>query len=100
MSNAKDVRGFSLYPAYRDFLTLLSDGERGQLLMALFDYYEGVNTSDALSPQGQMAFAFIAGRMEQDKERDLHRCQVNRANAAKRWPKAQDKEPSATAEDG
>ncbi|MBQ4324418.1 MAG: hypothetical protein IJC29_01355 [Clostridia bacterium] len=92
MSSAKTVKGFSLYPSYREFLALLSDTDRGQLLMCLFDYYDGVNSSSALSPQAQMAFTFISTRMEQDKGRAAHRSQINRENAAKRWPRQSEEE--------
>jgi hypothetical protein len=101
MSSTKDVKGFSLYPAYRDSLALLSDSDRGQLLMALFDYYDGTDTSASLTPPAQMAFAFIAPRMEADRDRVLRRSQVNRENATKRWPRQASRESAAPgAEDG
>ena len=86
MSYAKDIKGFSMYPTYRASLALLDDCERGQLLMSLFDYYDGRDTSSALPPAAQMAFAFISARMEQDKLLYESRCQTNRENASKRWP--------------
>ena len=86
MSYAKDVRGFSMYPTYRASLALLSDDERGKLLMSLFDYDDGQDTSGNLPPAAQMAFAFITARMEQDKSLYRNRCEINRENAAKRWP--------------
>ena len=98
MSGAKAVKGFSLYPSYREFLTLLSDTDRGQLLMCLFDYYDGINSSSVLSPQAQMAFTFISARIEQDKGRAAHRSQINRENASKRWPRREDE--ATDAEDG
>lgn len=51
MSYAKDVRGFSMYPTYRASLALLSDDERGKLLMSLFDYDDGQDTSGNLPPR-------------------------------------------------
>lgn len=86
MAVTKDERGFSLYPAYREFLLRLSDAERGQLLMALFDFHEGVDTSSRLSDGARMAFAFISGRMTEDARRYRKRCEANRENASKRWP--------------
>lgn len=94
MSYAKDIKGFSMYPTYRASLALLSDTERGQLLMSLFDYYDGQDTSDTLPPAAQMAFTFISARMEQDKTLYQSRCQTNRENAAKRWPVRRGRESS------
>ena len=98
MPLAKSVKGFSLYPSYREFLALLSDTDRGQLLMSLFDSYEGINSSSSLTPQAQMAFTFISARMEQDKGHAEYRSQVGRENATKRWPRRE--ETTDATEDG
>lgn len=100
MSYSKDVKGFCLYPNYREFLTLLSDGDRGQLLMSLFDYYDGYDTSASLTPQTQMAYAFITSRMGEDLDRSRRRSEVNRENASKRWPVRTPKENADETEDG
>lgn len=100
MSYSKDVKGFCLYPNYREFLTLLSDGDRGQLLMSLFDYYDGYDTSASLTPQTQMAYAFITSRMGEDLDRTRRRSQINRENASKRWPLRTPKEGEDSEEDG
>ncbi len=97
MSAYKDVRGLTLYPTDRMSLSMLSDSDRGQLLLSLFDCFEGVDTSSHLAPQAQMAYAFISARMAEDIDRYNHRREVNRSNAAKRWsvresPTPQDKE--------
>lgn len=99
MSRAQDLKGFAMYPTYRASLALLSDDERGKLLMSLFDYYEGRDTSAGLPPAAQMAFTFISARMEQDKTLYRSRCEVNRENAAKRWPVRRDREAASRAED-
>ncbi len=100
MSHAKDVSCFRLYSSYRDSLALLSDSDRGQLLMSLFDYADGADTSSTLTPPAQMAFAFIAARMGSELDRSRHRSEVNRANAAKRWPLRTPREGEDAAEDG
>ncbi len=85
MSNVKDVMGLTLYQTDRLSLALLSDTDRGQLLISLFDFLDGVDTSERLTPQTQIAYAFISARMSDDVSRRRYRSEVNRENAAKRW---------------
>ncbi len=85
MSNLKNVTGFTLYPTDRMSLARLSDGDRGRLLLVLFDFFEGVDTSETLPPEAQMAFAFLSARLAEEARRQNHRREVNRSNAARRW---------------
>ncbi len=85
MPVVKDMIGLTLYPADRMSLAMLSDGDRGKLVLALFDLFDGVDSSSVLTPQAQMAFAFISARMREEMQRQNHRREVNRTNAAKRW---------------
>ncbi len=100
MAITKDEKGFCMYPCYRSFLLGLSDEDKGKLLMALFDYYDGVDTSSSLSDGAKMAFVFISRQMKEDMARYEKRCKTNRENAAKRWPVRQNEESTAGEEDG
>lgn len=88
-----------MYPTYRASLALLSDDERGKLLMSLFDYYDGRDTSGNLPPAAQMALAFISARMEQDRSLYRSRCETNRENASKRWPVRRERESAPQGEE-
>lgn len=99
MATAREIKGFSMYPCYRDSLARLSDADRGKLLLSLFDYYEGVDTSHQLSDGARMAFAFISARMDSDMEKYRKRCATNRENAEKRWPVRSPKETAGADEE-
>lgn len=58
-------KSFVLYYDYRDHLELLSDEERGRLLMALLDYAEN-GKKPALEGAALMAFSFIRAQMDRD----------------------------------
>ncbi len=98
MSAAKDVMGLTLYQTDRLSLSLLSDADRGQLLLTLFDYLDGVDSSASLTPQAQMAYAFISARINHDAGYRRYRSEVNRENASKRWATRETSAPAA--EDG
>ncbi len=65
---AEEKKSFVLYCDYREHLALLSDSERGQLLMAIFDYQ-----SDGVLPNlpaaAQMAFSFIKAQLDKDADK-------------------------------
>jgi len=63
---AKEAKkSFVLYYDYRQHLSMLTDEERGRLLMALLDYGETGKLPD-LSRAEMMAFSFIAAQMDRD----------------------------------
>lgn len=62
---AQEKKSFMLYLDYRQHLALLSDEDRGRLLMALFDYAE-TKTTPELSGAAGMAFSFIKAQMDRD----------------------------------
>ena len=68
--------------------------------MSLFDFYDGYDTSATLTPQTQMAYAFITSRMGEDLDRTRRRSEINRENASKRWPLRTPKESADETEDG
>lgn len=70
--NAK--KGFVLYYDYREHLTLLSDEERGKLLMALLNYGES-HEEPNLDGAALMAFSFIRSQMDRDAEKYAKTCE-------------------------
>ena len=63
---AKELqKAFILYHDYRNHLALLSDEERGRLLMALLDYSENGKEPE-LEGAALMAFSFIRSQLDRD----------------------------------
>ncbi|MDD3229402.1 MAG: DUF6291 domain-containing protein [Oscillospiraceae bacterium] len=79
---AAEKSSFILYFGYRKHLALLSDEERGKLLMALFDYAESGQDPN-LTGASAMAFSFIQDQMERDAKKYAEVCKRNRENGAK-----------------
>lgn len=65
---------FVLYTDYKQSLLLLTDEERGRLLMALMDYCE-TGQAPKLSGAAMMAFSFIAAQMDRDAQKYREKCQ-------------------------
>lgn len=61
-------KSFILYADQRGPLSTLTDADRGRLLMALFDYVEGIEPS-GLSETVLMAFLFIRAQIDRDLEK-------------------------------
>ena len=78
----KQKSSFLIYHEYREPLKLLTDEQRGQLLMALIDYSESgvVSELDGIS---MMAFSFIQSQMDRDSKKYENRCSSNRENGKK-----------------
>lgn len=99
---AQDIKkGFVLYYDYRKHLSLLSDEERGKLLMALLDYGERGDEPD-LEGAALMAFSFITGQMDRDAAKYAETCR-KRSEAGKqggRPPKAKGLEDKAKKANG
>lgn len=78
----KQKSSFLIYHEYREPLKLLTDEQRGQLLMALIDYSESgvVPELDGIS---MMAFSFIQSQMDRDSKKYENRCSSNRENGKK-----------------
>ena len=75
----KQKSSFLIYHEYREPLKLLTDEQRGRLLMALIDYSESgvVPELDGIS---MMAFSFIQSQMDRDSKKYENRCSSNREN--------------------
>ena len=78
----KQKSSFLIYHEYREPLKLLTDEQRGQLLMALIDYSESgvVSELDGIS---MMAFSFIQSQMDRDSKKYENRSSSNRDNGKK-----------------
>ena len=78
----KQKSSFLIYHEYREPLKLLTDEQRGRLLMALIDYSESgvVPELDGIS---MMAFSFIQSQMDRDSKKYENRCSSNRENRKK-----------------
>ena len=80
---AQDAKkGFLLYYDYRKHLALLSDEDRGKLLMALLNYGERGDMPEDLGDMAFMAFSFITGQMDRDAEKYAETCR-KRSEAGK-----------------
>lgn len=79
-----------LYTSYKEQLTLLSDSDKGKLIMALFDYAE-TGIVPELDGMPLMAFAFIRSQIDRDTIAYEKKCRKNSENGAKggRPPKQQ-----------
>lgn len=76
-----DKKGFLLYYDYREHLQILTDEERGRLLMALLDY-GATGQAPKLEGAARMAFSFITSQMDRDAERYAEKCR-KRSEAGK-----------------
>ncbi|MDT3700766.1 MAG: DUF6291 domain-containing protein [Thermincola sp.] len=75
-------KSFILYHDYRQHLELLSDEDKGKLLMALFDYSEG-GVLPNFDGMARMAFSFIRAQIDRDTDKYSTVCQRNRENGSK-----------------
>jgi hypothetical protein len=88
-----DKKSFLLYTDYRQHLELLSDAERGKLLIALFDYAENSSVPE-LDGIVKMAFSFIKAQMDRDNKKYGSICKRNQQNGAKGGRPKKPKKPS------
>ena len=94
----KKEKGVVLYYDYRTQLSLLSDEDRGRLLMALLDYGEK-GTEPELDGAALMAFSFIRSQMDRNAAKYAEICR-KRAEAGKKGgrPKEGESEGKSEAE--
>lgn len=76
-------KGFVLYCEYKEHLALLSDEEKGQLLMAIFDYVSLDKYPTNLSGLSEMAFSFIKTDLDINREKWERQKQI-KSQAGKR----------------
>lgn len=77
----EEKKSFMLYYDYREHLQILTDEERGKLLMALMDYGM-TGEPPKLTGAALMAFSFITSQMDRDAERYAEKCK-KRSEAGK-----------------
>ena len=81
MAKKEAKKSFVFYCDYRKHLQLLSDEERGKLLIALIDHAE-TGAEPELDGAALMAFSFIACQMDRDAEKYAETCR-KRSEAGK-----------------
>lgn len=75
---AKETKkSFVLYCDYRQHLLLLTDEERGKLLIALLDYAE-TGEEPKLEGAALMAFSFVRSQMDRDAAKYAEKCRKRR----------------------
>lgn len=86
------TKGFIFFYDYRKHLAILTDEERGKLLMALLEYGEN-GTMPNLEGAALMAFSFITLQMDKDAEKYAETCRKRREAGKKGGrPKAEETE--------
>lgn len=79
-----DRKSFVLYTESRKFIEKLNKEQRAALLMAIFNYAEGLPVEE-LDPFTELVFMTISSYMDKDFEKYELKCQKNKNNAIKRW---------------
>lgn len=77
-------RYFMMFLDYKEHLELLTDEERGKLLMALFAYADD-GTIVELDGMAKMAFSFLRAQIDRDNKKYEERCAKNRDNVLNRY---------------
>ena len=78
-----EKRGFLLYKEQFDGISQLSLVERGELLTAIYQYQIHGNISVDLSASASMAFMFIKGQFERDKQKYSETCEKRKKAVGK-----------------
>lgn len=84
MAEKKCFNFIMLFFDCRQHLELLTDEQRGKLLLALFDYAE-YGIAPELDPASQMAFSFLSAQIDRDRKAYDKKCQQGKENISKRW---------------
>ena len=79
-----DRKSFIVYTDWEDKLSDLSDDDFGKLFRAIFRYLDTGQTPDS-TQLVNLAFKFIKGILDADKEKYEARCIRNSDNVKKRW---------------
>lgn len=77
-----EKKSFLVYHAWRKQLALLTDEQKGKLLMAMIDYSEFGKQPD-LDDITNMAFSFISMQIDRDKDAYKEKCSTNMENGKK-----------------
>lgn len=76
-------KSFLFYLDWRQHLAMLTDEERGRLIMALLDYQDTGAVPDDMTGAAGMAFSFMRAQLDRDREKYERRCEANRENGMK-----------------
>lgn len=75
-----DKKSFILYGDYEEHFNLLSDKDKGKLIMIIFDYTKEFKTPKIDNPVINMAFSFIKAQLDRDHGKYLNICKRNQEN--------------------
>ena len=72
-----------MYTQYREYMSMLSSAERGDLIMAVLEYAEEGSHSVELTSMASLLFAVIRNQMDMDGEKYSARCEQMKDNGKK-----------------
>lgn len=82
--NEYDRNSFILYKDSRIFISRLSKSQRGELLLAIFDYAcDKIVPNFEYDPMLEMCFELIRAYLDRDEKKYRTRCEKNRENGRK-----------------
>ena len=91
---------FIMYTQYKEYMSMLSSAERGDLIMAILEYAEEGSHTVELTSMATLLFAVIKNQMDMDGEKYSSRCEQNKENGKKGGrPKKQSEEDTDTETD-
>lgn len=79
-----DVKSFIVYMDWEDKLSILSDEDFGKLFRSMFSYLRTGELPNS-TPMVNLAFGFLKGALDADREKYRTRCIRNSENINKRW---------------
>ncbi len=82
MSKSQDKKSFIMYLDYEEQFNMLTDLELGKLIRAIIEY-EKTKEIPKLDGIVKMAFSFIKGQLDRDREKYDEKCRKNRENGSK-----------------
>ena len=78
-----DKNSFVLYTNFHAQFAMLSAEERGDLILAIFEYEKTGEVQTPLTPLPALAFSFIKDTLDRDRASYEERCERNRENGKK-----------------
>lgn len=95
MSKSKEKKSFVMYLDYEEQFNMLTDEELGVLIRAIIEY-EKTKEIPKLDGIVKMAFSFIKGQLDRDREKYDEKCKKNRENGSKGGRPRKDVEENQT----
>lgn len=86
----KKPDGFVLYPEHVRVTKLLSDDERGRLLLAIAEYADISCVPHGESDAFMTCFELMRGGIDRQREKYADACERNKRNIERRWAKKND----------